>query len=105
MNNQLKAATKADVDLLNSIEPPTKGVHVGAGIHVEIPDDWAERIAAGEDIPGCTYARVQEDGSLLVDETVQAELAKPGKEAVAARLADVVIAEPVLNADQAKGSQ
>ncbi len=103
MNKQLKAATKADVDLLNTIEPPIRGVHVGGGIHVVIPADWAERIAAGEDVPGCTYAKVQADGSLLVDELVQAELLKPGKEAVAARLVDVAIAEPVLIADQERG--
>ncbi|MEI9950796.1 MAG: hypothetical protein WDO74_17905 [Pseudomonadota bacterium] len=103
MTKLIKSATRADVDLLNAIEPPVKGVHVGGGIHVEIPDDWAERIANGEDVPGCSYAELQDDGSLLVSETVQAELMKPGKEALAARLVDVIIAEPVLLADEVKG--
>jgi len=100
----LQAATRADVDLLNQIEPPFRGLHVGGGIHVEIPDDWAERIANGEDVPGCTYARIRDDGSLLVDEVVQAELMKPGREAVAARLVDVAaVVEALPVDDEARG--
>ena len=88
---QLKSATRADAALLNELEPPIRGVHVGGGLHVEIPEDWAERIAAGEDVPGCTYARIQADGSLLVSDSVQAELAKQGKDetGIRARLVTV----------------
>jgi hypothetical protein len=89
MNKLIQAATRTDVALLNTIEPPQKGEHVGGGVHVVIPDDWADRIASGEDVPGCTYAKLEADGSLLVDDRVQVELAKPGREALASRLIDV----------------
>jgi len=88
---QIKAASKADVDLVNSIAPPVRGAHAGSGIHVDIPSDWSARIANGEDVAGCNYAKPQADGSLLIDDRVQVELQKPGKEATLAKLVDIVV--------------
>ena len=42
-----------------------------------IPPDWQTRIANGQDVPGCTYARIEADGTLTVSDTVQAGLAIP----------------------------
>jgi len=95
---RIKAASKADVDLVNSIAPPVRGAHAGSGIHVDIPADWAARIASGEDVPGCTYAKPQADGSLLIDDLVQAELVKPGREAIWAKVVDIAAAAQQLPA-------
>ena len=56
-----------------------------------IPSDWAERIAVGHDVPGCTYAKVELDGSVLVSDVAQAELAKVGKDTVGLRARLVAI--------------
>lgn len=106
MMRQIKSATKADVDLLNQIEPPTRGVHAGGGIHVDIPADWAARIANGEEVPGCTYAKLQSDGSLLIDDLVQVELQKPGKEALLAKVVALdAVAQPLPLDEVVKGRQ
>lgn len=73
----ISAATPADVSVCNTLDPPIKGVNVGDGIHVVIPDNWADLIAQGVDVPGCTYAAIQGDGSLVVSDLVQAELLQP----------------------------
>lgn len=77
MTTRIASATPADAALCNQLEPPARGVNVGGGIHVVIPDDWQARIAAGQDVPGCSYARIDADGSLVVSDVVQAQLAVP----------------------------
>lgn len=52
-------ATQADADLCNALEPPSSGCNAGGGVHIVIPPDFAARIAAGQDVPGCTYARLE----------------------------------------------
>lgn len=73
----LAAATAADAQVCNALVPPLSGCNAGGGIHIVIPPDFAARIAAGQDVPGCTYAQVQADGSLQVDDRTQALLATP----------------------------
>lgn len=51
-------ATQADADLCNALDPPTPGCNAGSGIHIVIPPDFAARISAGQDVPGCTYVRL-----------------------------------------------
>ena len=45
---RLPSATRDEVALCNRLIPPNAGVHVGAGVHVVIPEDWQARIARGE---------------------------------------------------------
>jgi hypothetical protein len=71
------AAIQADVDVCNALEPPVKGCHAGSGIHIVIPPDFVARIAAAQDVPGCSYARLDADGSLYVDSRAQAQIAIP----------------------------
>lgn len=47
--------TLAEANVLHDIIAPSRGVQVGGGVHVEIPDDWEARVRAGERVPGCTY--------------------------------------------------
>jgi len=70
-------ALQLDADVCNALEPPRAGCHAGAGMHVVIPLDFAARIALGQEIPGCSYARLEVDGSLYVSDTAQAQLALP----------------------------
>lgn len=49
---------------------------MGPGLHAVIPKDWLERCLAGETVPGCTYAKV-EDGLLYVSDTAQERVADP----------------------------
>jgi len=70
-------ATPADVTVCNTLQPPVAGCNAGGGIHIQIPSDWATRIAQGIDVQGCTYARLESDGSLLVTDVVQTALNIP----------------------------
>lgn len=70
-------ATQADADLCNALEPPSSGCNAGGGVHIVIPPDFAARIAAGQDVPGCTYYKPASDGSLTVDDRVQSQIAIP----------------------------
>lgn len=86
MTKSLPDATQADADAINKLAAPTRGCQAGGGVHVEIPDDWHEMIMDGEDVPGCSYASLQdvfgEDGkptgeqTLFIDDQVQALLDK-----------------------------
>lgn len=77
MIKQVSSAAQADADVCNALSPPTKGCHAGSGIHVVIPADWQARIAAGQEVPGCSYAHIESDGSLFVDSVVNANIAIP----------------------------
>ena len=59
-------ATAEDAALANALDPPMRGCQAGAGIHIEIPEDWRERILRGEAVEGCSYASIERDGSLVV---------------------------------------
>lgn len=67
-------AAQADVDLCNALEPPTSGCNAGGGVHIAIPPDFAVRIAAGQDVPGCTYSKMAADGSLTVSARGQTQI-------------------------------
>ena len=67
-------ATSKDVAVCLALDPPTAGTPVGGGIHVVIPPDFAARIALGQQVPGCTYAQLQPDGSLYVTDVVQTKI-------------------------------
>lgn len=69
------SCTTADVAVCNALVPPEHGIDIGSGRHVIIPADWQTRIAAGQDVPGCAYHRLELDGSILVADTVRARLA------------------------------
>lgn len=116
MTKVIVSATPADVQLCNQLEPPVAGCPAGGGIHVVVPDDWQAWIAAGQDVPGCSYARIDADGSLIVTDVVQAQLAIPAvaqalpaatvadldaKLAVAVSAGTVVTDQPVNIAQQA----
>jgi len=73
----ISGATQADADLCNVLDPPSKGCHAGGGIHVTIPPDWQARIAAGQDVPGCSYYRVAENGTIAIADQVPMQLAIP----------------------------
>lgn len=95
MNIILNASIQ-DANLINSIVPPQKGINVGGGIHIIIPDNWADLISQGIDVPGCTYAKVQADGSLPVADSVQVQLAAdPRSVALETKIS---VAAPVVNA-------
>lgn len=68
------AATANDVGVCRALDPPTAGTNVGGNPHVVIPADFATQIASGKDIPGCTYAKIEVDGTLYVTATVQAKI-------------------------------
>lgn len=70
----LSGAIQADVDIANAVEIPTHGCDAGSGIHIIIPADWQAQIAAGNDVPGCTYSKMAADGSLTVSTRVQAQI-------------------------------
>lgn len=74
---QIVLATQAEADLCNALAPPAKGCNAGGGVHIVIPPDWQALIAAGQDVPGCTYHRLDADGSLVVSDQAQARLAVP----------------------------
>lgn len=59
MTKVIASATQADANLCNALDPPTPGCNAGGGVHIQIPPDFAARIAAGQDVPGCTYARLE----------------------------------------------
>jgi hypothetical protein len=77
MSKLVATAAQADANICNVIRAPTQGCHAGGGIHVVIPVDWATRIAAAQDVPGCSYSRVEADGTMLVDDYQIAQLATP----------------------------
>lgn len=52
-------AIQEDADCCNYIDPPVQGCHAGGGLHVVIPADWQARIAAGQQVPGCSYHALQ----------------------------------------------
>lgn len=71
MNKRILAATQAIANLLNNLEPPTRGCHAGDGIHIAIPADWQTRIAAGQAVAGCTYAFIDADGAIDLPERLE----------------------------------
>jgi len=87
-DKEIAAATAKDAALCNTLDPPLAGCHAGPGIHCVIPPDFAARILAGEDVPGCNYARpvpvldvngIQIDTKLRVSGAVQTKLATPSE--------------------------
>ena len=70
-------ATIADAQACNVLVPPMRGAQAGGGIHIPIPDDWQARILAGQEVPGCTYAHLEIDGTLSVSDSAQAALLLP----------------------------
>ena len=74
MEKIIQSAASDDVNICNQLEPPTKGVNSGNGIHVTIPSDWLSRITAGEKVAGCTYASIESNGSLIVSDVVQQKI-------------------------------
>lgn len=93
MPKVISGATQADADIANALDPPVAGVHVGTAIpgvrHVVIPPDFAARIAAGQDVPGCNYHKIQPvfmvgtgvqvDTVLVVSDAAQTKLAIPAE--------------------------
>lgn len=76
MTKLVAVAAQADADLCNALELPSKGCQAGGGLQLTIPIDWQARVAAGQDVPGCTYAKPIA-GSLYVDDFTQQQLAIP----------------------------
>lgn len=72
-------ASITDAAICNLLDPPGAGCDAGAGLHVIIPANFVALIAAGQDVPGCSYSRVDADGSLVVSDAVQAKLATPSQ--------------------------
>lgn len=70
-------ATSSDVQVCNLLVSPVSGCHAGGGLHIVIPSDFAAQVIAGNDVPGCTYVKLEADGSLNVDARTQALAATP----------------------------
>ena len=70
-------AVQADVDLLNIVDPPSKGCPAGRGVQIDIPPDWQARIALGQVVPGCTQHHIEQGGSLYVTDRAVAQLLIP----------------------------
>lgn len=68
-------AVQADADVCNNVEPPARGCHAGAGVHVDIPPDWQARILAGQQVPGCTYYALQQGDAMALDELDVSDIA------------------------------
>jgi hypothetical protein len=77
MTKQVVGAIQVDADVCNALDLPKAGAQGTRGIQIAIPPDFAARIAAGQEVPGCTYSHIEPDGSLYVSDTVQAQLAVP----------------------------
>ena len=77
MSREIARPTAQDVDTLNTVDPPKRGTHRGRGLHVTIPADWRERIARGEDVPGCTYHRLPPDNEGETDEATGETIGPP----------------------------
>jgi len=75
----INSATKSDIDLINQLIPPTKGVNAGDGLHILIHENWNELIASGIEVPGCTYAKIDSDGSMAVDSVIEQKLMDTSK--------------------------
>ncbi len=76
----LTGAVQLDADVVNALDPPTAGAHVGPGVHVVIPSDFLSRIAAGQRVAGCTYASTElslSDVTLYVSTFAEAQLSIP----------------------------
>jgi hypothetical protein len=71
-------ALQVDADICNALDQPTRGCYAGEGPHVDIPADWATRIAAGQFVPGCSYHAVDASG-LTVSDAALAKLAIPAE--------------------------
>lgn len=77
MTKQVLAAAQTDADVCNALQPPVRGCDAGPGLHIIIPPDFVARIALGQEVPGCTYSHLETDGSLLVSDRVQSQIAIP----------------------------
>lgn len=71
------AAAPADVTIGLALDPPVRGCHGGSGFHVFIPPDWFVRCNAGEQLAGCNFSHLEDDGSLYVSDTAQSRTANP----------------------------
>ena len=59
MRKIIENPTAAELRALNKLYGyPKVGRNVGGGKHAEIPADWRERIARGEEVPGVSVHRV-----------------------------------------------
>jgi hypothetical protein len=67
-------AVQLDADVCNTVIPPVNGCHAGLGAHVDIPGDWQAQILSGQQVPGCSYYRVQGGMALLVDDFLDGQL-------------------------------
>ncbi len=67
-------ALQADVNVCNALLPPVKGCNAGGGTHIVIPSDFAARIAGAQNVPGCSYASLEFDGSLYCDIVLQSRI-------------------------------
>ena len=65
----------ADAILSRELEPPTRGLHVGSGVHVLIPSDWFSQCRADIRVAGCTAYYVGDDGDMFVSQYVQNQIA------------------------------
>jgi hypothetical protein len=74
---QVATPVQADCDVLNVLSAPTKGCDAGGGLHIVIPADWQTRILAGQQVPGCTYHKLDPDGTLTVSSLAQTNIANP----------------------------
>jgi hypothetical protein len=75
----ISGAVQADADICNrvTVDAPVSGVHIGPGIHVTIPVDWQTRCVAGEQIPGCSYATPEANGTMFITAKAEANQAVP----------------------------
>ena len=91
--------TSADCAELNKAIAPQRGVPLGGGVHVTIPDDWLDRIMRGEKVPGCRYFEPSPDGVVIIADEVEPVLSAAKVAKVDAILAkpEAVLADPVMD--------
>lgn len=86
----ISGAVADDAKIANTVEPPSKGINIGAGPHVVIPEDWFAQSTIGNPPPGCTSAQIYRDGTMLVTDRVQTQLAVPSVRTAASDLVGAV---------------
>lgn len=73
----IPGAAAADITIGLALDPPVRGCGGTQGIQIVIPPDWFARCNAGQQVEGCNYSHLEDDGSLYVSDVAQSRVANP----------------------------
>lgn len=73
----IPGAVATDVTVALALDPPARGCLTSRGTQLVIPPDWFARCNAGEQVDGCNYSKIEQDGSLYVSDVAQSRTANP----------------------------